>query len=188
MAVSAFKQTAQTIVQVGQQGVITSLLRSEANALRIESCNEVLTELISLFNVRPPVSGLNRYSLRRAPPAGRDSRRAPVAGRLGGRPRAGPPRAFEHGSAHRERQRRDQPRARATGRNDCRSPPGHPREPPRSFCFFLFETARPRTRSDAFFCARLASYVRRYHARMSRLGFRFRMLVSPAGRSGSHYR
>jgi hypothetical protein len=55
MAVSAFKQTAQTIVQVGQQGVITSLLRSEANALRIESCNEVLTELISLFNVRPPL-------------------------------------------------------------------------------------------------------------------------------------
>ena len=58
MAVSAFEQTAQTIVQVGQQGVITSLLRSEANALRIESCNEVLTELISLFNVRPPSPGI----------------------------------------------------------------------------------------------------------------------------------
>jgi hypothetical protein len=53
MAFRAFEQTALTIVQVGQQGVITSLLRSEANALRIESCNEALTELISLFNVRP---------------------------------------------------------------------------------------------------------------------------------------
>ena len=50
---SAFEQTARTIVQVGQQGVIASLLRAEANALRIEACNEALTELISLFNVRP---------------------------------------------------------------------------------------------------------------------------------------
>jgi hypothetical protein len=48
----AFEQTALTIVQVGQQGVIASLLRAEANALRIEACNEALTELISLFNVR----------------------------------------------------------------------------------------------------------------------------------------
>ncbi|KAH9999885.1 hypothetical protein BJV77DRAFT_498775 [Russula vinacea] len=47
----AFEQTAQTIVQVGQQGVIASLLRSETNALLIESCNEALTELISLFNL-----------------------------------------------------------------------------------------------------------------------------------------
>lgn len=60
IAFRAFEQTALTIVQVGQQGVITSLLRSEANALRIESCNEALTELISLFNVRPST-----------PPAGR---------------------------------------------------------------------------------------------------------------------
>ena len=49
----AFEQTARTIVQVGQQGVIASLLRAEVNALRIEACNEALTELISLFNVRP---------------------------------------------------------------------------------------------------------------------------------------
>ena len=48
----AFEYTAQTIFQVGQQSVITSLLRSETNALRIESCNEALTELISLFTVR----------------------------------------------------------------------------------------------------------------------------------------
>jgi hypothetical protein len=54
MAFRAFEQTALTIAQVGQQGVIASLLRSEANALRIESCNEALTELISLFNVCPP--------------------------------------------------------------------------------------------------------------------------------------
>lgn len=47
----AFEQTARTIVQVGQQGVITSLLRAEANALRLEACNEALTELISLFNL-----------------------------------------------------------------------------------------------------------------------------------------
>lgn len=51
-AFRAFEQTARTIVQVGQQGVIASLLRAEANALRIEACNEALTELISLFNVR----------------------------------------------------------------------------------------------------------------------------------------
>jgi len=50
----AFGHTALIIAQVGQQGIITSLLRSEANALRIESCNEALTELISLFNVRAP--------------------------------------------------------------------------------------------------------------------------------------
>ncbi len=49
----AFEQTAGTIVQVGRQGVVASLLRAEANALRIEACNEALTELISLFNVRP---------------------------------------------------------------------------------------------------------------------------------------
>ena len=48
----AFVYTAQTIFQVGQLSVITSLLRSETNALRIESCNEALTELISLFTVR----------------------------------------------------------------------------------------------------------------------------------------
>jgi hypothetical protein len=53
----AFEQTAMTIVQVGQQGVIASLLRAEANALRIEACNEALTELISLFNVRPKPPG-----------------------------------------------------------------------------------------------------------------------------------
>jgi len=47
----AFEHTAQTIVHVGRQGIVTSLLRSETNALRIESCNEILTELISLFNV-----------------------------------------------------------------------------------------------------------------------------------------
>lgn len=51
----AFEQTALTIVQVGQQGVIASLLRAEANALRIEACNEALTELISLFNVCHPI-------------------------------------------------------------------------------------------------------------------------------------
>ena len=50
--VRAFEYTAQTIFQVGQQSVITSLMRSESNALRIESCNEALTELISLFTVR----------------------------------------------------------------------------------------------------------------------------------------
>jgi hypothetical protein len=48
----AFEHTAQTIVHVGQQGIVASLLRSETNALLIESCNEALTELISLFNVR----------------------------------------------------------------------------------------------------------------------------------------
>ncbi|KAF8505781.1 hypothetical protein F5888DRAFT_1630545 [Russula emetica] len=47
----AFEQTALTIVQVGRQGIIASLLRAEANALRIEACNEALTELISLFNL-----------------------------------------------------------------------------------------------------------------------------------------
>ena len=57
MVSRAFEQTALTIAEVGQQGVITSLLRSEANALRIESCNEALTELISLFNVRHPRAG-----------------------------------------------------------------------------------------------------------------------------------
>jgi len=48
----AFERTAQTIVQVGQQGIIASLLQSESNALRIEACNESLTELIALFTVR----------------------------------------------------------------------------------------------------------------------------------------
>ncbi|KAI0304095.1 hypothetical protein BC826DRAFT_1182433 [Russula brevipes] len=47
----AFEHTAQTIIHVGQQGIIASLLRSEANALLIDSCNEALTELISLFNL-----------------------------------------------------------------------------------------------------------------------------------------
>ncbi|KAI9448026.1 hypothetical protein H4582DRAFT_52841 [Lactarius indigo] len=51
----AFEYTAQTIFQVGQQSVITSLLRSETNALRIESCNEALTELISLFTLEESV-------------------------------------------------------------------------------------------------------------------------------------
>jgi hypothetical protein len=49
----AFERTAQTIVHVGQQGIIASLLQLESNAQSIESCNEALTELISLFNVRP---------------------------------------------------------------------------------------------------------------------------------------
>jgi hypothetical protein len=48
----AFEHTARTIAQVGQQGIIASLLQSESNALRIESCTDTLTELISLFNVR----------------------------------------------------------------------------------------------------------------------------------------
>jgi hypothetical protein len=48
----AFAYTAQTIIQVGQQSIIASLLRSESNALQIEACNEALTDLISLFNVR----------------------------------------------------------------------------------------------------------------------------------------
>ncbi len=56
MTFRAFEHTAWTIVQVGQQGVIASLLRAEANALRIEACNDALTELISLFNVRPPLT------------------------------------------------------------------------------------------------------------------------------------
>ncbi|KAI0005023.1 hypothetical protein BJV74DRAFT_880935 [Russula compacta] len=47
----AFEYTAQTIAQVGQQSIIASLMQSENNALRIESCNEALTELISLFNL-----------------------------------------------------------------------------------------------------------------------------------------
>ncbi|KAH9045398.1 hypothetical protein EDB85DRAFT_26071 [Lactarius pseudohatsudake] len=51
----AFEYTAQTIFHVGQQSVITSLLRSETNALRIESCNEALTELISLFTLEESV-------------------------------------------------------------------------------------------------------------------------------------
>jgi len=55
----AFEHTAQTIIHVGQQGIVASLLRSEANALLIDSCNEALTELISLFNVRT-VSRLNK--------------------------------------------------------------------------------------------------------------------------------
>lgn len=64
----AFKQTARTIVLVGQQGVIASLLRAEINAQRIEACNEALTELISLFNVRPIESTrLVNLNLRRAP-------------------------------------------------------------------------------------------------------------------------
>jgi len=50
----AFGHTALTIAQVGQQGIITSLLRSEANALRIESCNEVLTEHDDLINCPHP--------------------------------------------------------------------------------------------------------------------------------------
>jgi hypothetical protein len=40
------------MMQVGQQSIIASLLRSESNALQIEACNEALTDLISLFNVR----------------------------------------------------------------------------------------------------------------------------------------
>ncbi|KAI0307157.1 hypothetical protein B0F90DRAFT_529354 [Multifurca ochricompacta] len=51
----AFGYTAQIIIQVGQQGIIASLLRSETNALQIESCNEALTELISLFNLEETV-------------------------------------------------------------------------------------------------------------------------------------
>ncbi|KAH9062693.1 hypothetical protein EDB87DRAFT_1681820 [Lactarius vividus] len=51
----AFEYTAQTILHVGQQSVITSLLRSETNALRIELCNEALTELISLFTLEESV-------------------------------------------------------------------------------------------------------------------------------------
>ncbi|KAH9179695.1 hypothetical protein EDB89DRAFT_1900801 [Lactarius sanguifluus] len=51
----AFEYTAQTIFHVGQQSVVTSLLRSETNALRIESCNEALTELISLFTLEESV-------------------------------------------------------------------------------------------------------------------------------------
>jgi hypothetical protein len=54
----AFEHTARTIAQVGQQGIIASLLQSDSNALRIESCNDTLTELISLFNVRPTTLGV----------------------------------------------------------------------------------------------------------------------------------
>ncbi|KAI0284212.1 hypothetical protein BGY98DRAFT_1093409 [Russula aff. rugulosa BPL654] len=75
----AFEQTAMTIVQVGQQGVIASLLRAEANALRIEACNEALTELISLFNVRPKPPGSKFLGLKLVvchspPPARRNCR------------------------------------------------------------------------------------------------------------------
>ncbi|KAH9977775.1 hypothetical protein BGW80DRAFT_1455938 [Lactifluus volemus] len=51
----AFGYTAQTILQVGQQSIIASLLRSESNALQIEACNEALTDLIFLFNLEETV-------------------------------------------------------------------------------------------------------------------------------------
>ncbi|KAI0053571.1 hypothetical protein FA95DRAFT_457139 [Auriscalpium vulgare] len=51
----AFEYAAYTIVQVGQQGLIASLVQSEANAIRIESCNEALTELVALFHLEEVV-------------------------------------------------------------------------------------------------------------------------------------
>lgn len=50
---SAFEYTANTILQVGQQSIVASLLQSGNDALRIDTCNETLTELVALFNVRP---------------------------------------------------------------------------------------------------------------------------------------
>ncbi|THH19862.1 hypothetical protein EW146_g1406 [Bondarzewia mesenterica] len=48
---TAFEYVAQTIIAVGCQGVITSLLHSDANALQVEMCNNALTELIALFSL-----------------------------------------------------------------------------------------------------------------------------------------
>ena len=47
----AFKKTATTIREVGQQGAIKSLLRSDENALRLEDCQFALSELITLLSV-----------------------------------------------------------------------------------------------------------------------------------------
>lgn len=54
MADRAFEFVAHTIEHVGCQGIIPSLLYSDANALQIESCNNLLTDLLALFNVRSP--------------------------------------------------------------------------------------------------------------------------------------
>lgn len=61
-----------------------------------------------------------------------------MASRFGSCARARPPRALEHGPTHRERQRRDQSRARPAGRHDCRGPPSYPSTPllPRSIISF----------------------------------------------------
>ena len=50
--VRAFEYAAQTIEAVGHQGVMASLLHADETAREIEACNEVLTELMQLFNVR----------------------------------------------------------------------------------------------------------------------------------------
>ncbi|KAI0068536.1 hypothetical protein BV25DRAFT_6149 [Artomyces pyxidatus] len=47
----AFEYTACTIAEVGQQGLVASLLQAGADALRIDACNDVLTELVALFTL-----------------------------------------------------------------------------------------------------------------------------------------
>lgn len=47
----AFRKTAETIHDVGHQGVIKSLLRSDDNALRLEDCQHALSELVTLLSV-----------------------------------------------------------------------------------------------------------------------------------------
>ncbi|TFY82535.1 hypothetical protein EWM64_g1470 [Hericium alpestre] len=50
-----FEFTAQTIAQVGQLGIITSLLQSETTAVQVQACNDALTELLTLFNLEEVV-------------------------------------------------------------------------------------------------------------------------------------
>lgn len=78
-----------------------------------------LPELISLFTVRQfaPLLSLLVTDTRLV---GRIGRCTSMAERLGCCSQAGPPRTLEHGRAHRERERGDQPRTRTTRRHNRR--------------------------------------------------------------------
>ncbi|KAA1466437.1 hypothetical protein DENSPDRAFT_32941 [Dentipellis sp. KUC8613] len=48
---ATFASVARIITEVGTQGVLTSLLQSDANALQIEACTDALADLLTLFNL-----------------------------------------------------------------------------------------------------------------------------------------
>ncbi|TDL29579.1 hypothetical protein BD410DRAFT_892850, partial [Rickenella mellea] len=47
-----FQHAAKTIREVGQQGIIASILKTEENALKIDDCQHELSELVSLLNLQ----------------------------------------------------------------------------------------------------------------------------------------
>ncbi|TFY64466.1 hypothetical protein EVG20_g5936 [Dentipellis fragilis] len=48
---ATFASVARIITEVGTQGVLASLLHSDANALQIEACTDALADLLTLFNL-----------------------------------------------------------------------------------------------------------------------------------------